>query len=380
MSTDLNVEIDYSEYSILVVDDVISNVLLLKVLLAAQKFNVITASNGMEAIDITKKQQPDLILLDVMMPGMSGFEVAQKLKNDPEVQHIPIIFLTALNSTADIVTGFKVGANDFISKPFNKEELVIRVNHQISLIAAKRIILQKTEELKKTIQGRDKMYSVIAHDLRSPLGSIKMVLNMFVMTMSPQMIGEEQYEMLDSANKSTEELFTLLDNLLKWTKTQTGRLTVVFQDFELVKSISGVFEIFSLVSSSKNIELIFDSNEEINVRGDIDMVKTITRNLLSNAIKFSFSGSKIIIEVKKIGNMAVVSVKDFGKGMSQEEQQKLFNSETHFSKYGTNNEEGSGLGLLLCKDFATKNKGDLWLQSEEGKGSTFFFSIPLKDN
>lgn len=315
-----------------------------------------------------------------MMPGMSGFEVAQKLKNDPEVQHIPIIFLTALNSTADIVTGFKVGANDFISKPFNKEELVIRVNHQISLIAAKRIILQKTEELKKTIQGRDKMYSVIAHDLRSPLGSIKMVLNMFVMTMSPQMIGEEQYEMLDSANKSTEELFTLLDNLLKWTKTQTGRLTVVFQDFELVKSISGVFEIFSLVSSSKNIELIFDSNEEINVRGDIDMVKTITRNLLSNAIKFSFSGSKIIIEVKKIGNMAVVSVKDFGKGMSQEEQQKLFNSETHFSKYGTNNEEGSGLGLLLCKDFATKNRGDLWLQSEEGKGSTFFFSVPLKDN
>ncbi len=380
MSTDLNVEIDYSEYSILVVDDVISNVLLLKVLLAAQKFNVITASNGMEAIDITKKQQPDLILLDVMMPGMSGFELAQKLKNDPEVQHIPIIFLTALNSTADIVTGFKVGANDFISKPFNKEELVIRVNHQISLIAAKRIILQKTEELKKTIQGRDKMYSVIAHDLRSPLGSIKMVLNMFVMTMSPQMIGEEQYEMLDSANKSTEELFNLLDNLLKWTKTQTGRLTVVFQDFELVKSISGVLEIFSLVSSSKNIELIFDSNEEINVRGDIDIVKTITRNLLSNAIKFSLSGSKIIIEVKKIDNMAVVSVKDFGKGMSQEEQQKLFNSETHFSKYGTNNEEGSGLGLLLCKDFATKNKGDLWLQSEEGKGSTFFFSIPLKDN
>ena len=380
MSTDLNVEIDYSEYSILVVDDVISNVLLLKVLLAAQKFNVITASNGMEAIDITKKQQPDLILLDVMMPGMSGFEVAQKLKNDPEVQHIPIIFLTALNSTADIVTGFKVGANDFISKPFNKEELVIRVNHQISLIAAKRIILQKTEELKKTIQGRDKMYSVIAHDLRSPLGSIKMVLNMFVMTMSPEMIGEEQYEMLDSANKSTEELFNLLDNLLKWTKTQTGRLKVVFQDFELVKSISGVLEIFSLVSSSKNIELIFDSNEEINVRGDIDIVKTITRNLLSNAIKFSFSGSKIIIEVKKIDNMAVVSVKDFGKGISQEEQNKLFNSETHFSKYGTNNEEGSGLGLLLCKDFATKNRGDLWLQSEEGKGSTFFFSVPLKDN
>lgn len=379
MTTDLNVEINYSEYTILVVDDVISNVLLLKVLLSAQKFKVITASNGQEALDIAAKQQPDLILLDVMMPGMSGFEVAQKIKNDSSIQHIPIIFLTALNSTADIVTGFKVGANDFISKPFNKEELVIRVNHQISLIAAKRIILHQTEELKKIIQGRDKMYSVIAHDLRSPLGSIKMVLNMFVMTMSPQMIGEDQYEMLDSANKSTEELFVLLDNLLKWTKTQTGRLTVVFQNFELVQTISGVLEIFSLVSNSKNIELIFEPSNSINVRGDIDLVKTIVRNLLSNAIKFSFTNSKILINVKKVGNMAVVSVKDFGKGISQEEQKRLFNSETHFSKYGTKNEEGSGLGLLLCKDFAIKNGGDLWLQSEEEKGSTFFFSIPLNE-
>ncbi len=379
MTKELNVEIDYSEYTILVVDDVISNVLLLKVLLSSQKFKVITASNGLEALDIVIKQQPDLILLDVMMPGMSGFEVASKIKNIASIQHIPIIFLTALNSTADIVTGFKVGANDFISKPFNKEELIIRVNHQISLIAAKRYILHQTEELKKIIDGRDKMYSVIAHDLRSPLVSIKMLLNMFVMTMSADIIGKEQYDMLDSANKSTEELFVLLDNLLKWAKTQTGKLTVVPQNFELIETISGVLEIFSLVSNSKNIQLILEENSSINVRGDIDIFKTILRNLLSNAIKFSFPNSKIIISVKRFNNMAVISVKDFGKGISQEEQNMLFNSETHFSKYGTNNEQGSGLGLLLCKDFATKNGGDLWLESEIENGSTFFFSIPINE-
>lgn len=379
MTKELNVEIDYSEYTILVVDDVISNVLLLKVLLSSQKFKVITASNGLEALDIVIKQQPDLILLDVMMPGMSGFEVASKIKNIASIQHIPIIFLTALNSTADIVTGFKVGANDFISKPFNKEELIIRVNHQISLIAAKRYILHQTEELKKIIDGRDKMYSVIAHDLRSPLVSIKMLLNMFVMTMSADIIGKEQYDMLDSANKSTEELFVLLDNLLKWTKTQTGKLTVVPQNFELIETILGVLEIFSLVSNSKNIQLILEENSSINVRGDIDIFKTILRNLLSNAIKFSFPNSKIIISVKRYNNMAVISVKDFGKGISQEEQNMLFNSETHFSKYGTNNEQGSGLGLLLCKDFATKNGGDLWLESEIENGSTFFFSIPINE-
>ena len=174
----MNMEINPSEYKILIVDDVMSNVLLLKVLLTNEKFAIATASNGRQALEQVEKENPDLVLLDVMMPDMSGFEVAQHLKSNPNTADIPIIFLTALNSTADIVKGFQVGANDFISKPFNKEELIIRVTHQISLVAAKRLILSKTEELQRTIAGRDKLYSVIAHDLRSPMGSIKMVLNM----------------------------------------------------------------------------------------------------------------------------------------------------------------------------------------------------------
>lgn len=127
MTADVNVVIDHSEYTILVVDDVVSNVLLLKVLLTNEKFKVVTANNGKDALVQAAEKQPDLILLDVMMPEMNGFEVSEKLKANPVTQNIPIIFLTALNTTSDIVKGFKVGANDFISKPFNKEELVIRV-------------------------------------------------------------------------------------------------------------------------------------------------------------------------------------------------------------------------------------------------------------
>lgn len=118
----MNMEINPSEYKILIVDDVMSNVLLLKVLLTNEKFQIATASNGRQAIDQVEKEKPDLVLLDVMMPDMSGFEVSQQLKANPETSEIPIIFLTALNSTADIVKGFQVGGNDFISKPFNKEE------------------------------------------------------------------------------------------------------------------------------------------------------------------------------------------------------------------------------------------------------------------
>lgn len=378
MTPEVNVVIDHSEYTILVVDDVVSNVLLLRVLLTNEKFKVITASNGREALTQAVNAHPDLILLDVMMPEMNGFEVAEKLKADPETQNIPIIFLTALNTTADIVKGFKVGANDFISKPFNKEELVIRVNHQISLIAAKRIILRQTEELRKTIMGRDKLYSVIAHDLRSPMGSIKMVLNMLILSLPAEQIGKEMYDMLSMANQSTEDVFALLDNLLKWTKSQIGKLNVVHQDFDINENIASVLEIFNLVAGVKNIKVNFPVQDKIEVHADIDMMKTIMRNLLSNAIKFSYNDSEILVDAVVEGDMAVVSVKDSGKGMSEEDQKKLLNTETHFSKYGTNNEEGSGLGLLLCLDFAMKNGGRLWFESEEGKGSTFFFSVPLK--
>lgn len=374
----MNMEINPSEYKILIVDDVMSNVLLLKVFLTNEKFAIATASNGRQALEQVEKENPDLVLLDVMMPDMSGFEVAQHLKSNPNTADIPIIFLTALNSTADIVKGFQVGANDFISKPFNKEELIIRVTHQISLVAAKRLILSKTEELQRTIAGRDKLYSVIAHDLRSPMGSIKMVLNMLILNLPSEKIGAEMYELLTMANQTTEDVFSLLDNLLKWTKSQIGKLNVVYQDVDLVEVTDGVIEIFSMVASLKKIRIREMKPEKMMVNADIDMLKTVVRNLLSNAIKFSKENSEVLVKMEEVDGMAVVSVQDYGCGISEEGQKKLLHTDTHFSTFGTNNEEGSGLGLLLCKDFVVKNGGKLWFTSKEGEGSIFSFSIPVK--
>lgn len=374
----MNMEINPSEYKILIVDDVMSNVLLLKVLLTNEKFAIATASNGRQALEQVEKENPDLVLLDVMMPDMSGFEVAQHLKSNPNTADIPIIFLTALNSTADIVKGFQVGANDFISKPFNKEELIIRVTHQISLVAAKRLILSKTEELQRTIAGRDKLYSVIAHDLRSPMGSIKMVLSMLILNLPSEKIGAEMYELLTMANQTTEDVFSLLDNLLKWTKSQIGKLNVVYQDVDLVEVTDGVIEIFSMVASLKKIRIHEMKPEKMMVNADIDMLKTVVRNLLSNAIKFSKENSEVLVKMEEVDGMAVVSVQDYGCGISEEGQKKLLHTDTHFSTFGTNNEEGSGLGLLLCKDFVVKNGGKLWFTSKEGEGSIFSFSIPVK--
>ncbi|AVM56833.1 hybrid sensor histidine kinase/response regulator [Bacteroides heparinolyticus] len=374
----MNMEINPSEYKILIVDDVMSNVLLLRVLLTNEKFTIATANNGRQALEQVKKESPDLILLDVMMPDLSGFEVAQQLKANPDTAEIPIIFLTALNGTADIVKGFQVGGSDFISKPFNKEELIIRVTHQISLVAAKRLILSKTEELQRTIAGRDKLYSVIAHDLRSPMGSIKMVLNMLILNLPAEKIGEEMYELLIMANQTTEDVFSLLDNLLKWTKSQIGKLNVVYQDVNLVELTDSVIDIFNMVAKLKKITIKETKSDKIMVNADIDMLKTVVRNLLSNAIKFSKENSEVLVTIKEEDDMAVVSVQDYGCGISEEGQKKLLHTDTHFSTFGTNNEEGSGLGLLLCKDFVMKNGGKLWFTSKEKEGSTFSFSIPLK--
>ena len=370
-------QINRSDYKILIVDDVVSNVLLLKILLTNEKFQVCTAANGHQCIEQTKKEKPDLILLDVMMPDISGFDTAVILKKDPETRDVPIIFLTALNSPSDLVKGFQVGANDFLTKPFNKEELVMRVMHQIELVAAKRTIVLQNEELKRTINNRDKMYSVIAHDLRSPMASIRMVLNLLVNVVSRDVVGDEIFGLLDKANRESEETHDLLDNLLKWTKSQTGRLNVVTQDIDLNDIVPGVVDIFRMIAEMKGITLTYLSDHEhLIVRGDNDMLKTIIRNFISNAVKFTGEGQNIEVFCCEEGDFARVSVRDHGVGIAPDRVESIFNNGE--TTYGTGGEEGSGLGLQLCQDFARKNGGDVRVESTLGEGSTFSFTVPLK--
>ena len=373
----LESKINRSDYKILIVDDVVSNVLLLKILLTNEKFQVCTANNGRMCIEMAKKEHPDLILLDVMMPDINGFDTAVVLKKDEETKDIPIIFLTALNTPQDLVHGFQVGASDFLTKPFNKEELVMRVTQQISLVAAKRIIEKQNAELKATLSNRDKMYSVIAHDLRSPMASIRMVLNLVVQSASAETVGPELYMLLDQANRESEEVHDLLDNLLKWTKSQTGRLNVVLQELDLNDIVPGVVEIFDVIAQTKHITLeLKKTDAPLKVTADNDMLKTVLRNFMSNAVKFSPENSTIQIIMANEGDFARVSVKDQGVGIAADRLGSIFHKGE--TTYGTGGEEGSGLGLQLCQDFARKNGGDCYVESVEGEGSTFSFTVPLK--
>jgi len=370
-----NIAIKPEDYTILAVDDIATNIMLLKAVLSRAKYKIVTASGGFEALEKVAEVNPDLILLDIMMPDMDGYEVLKRLKADPAHEDIPVIFLTALHNPEDIVKGFKFGASDYISKPFNHEELITRVAHHIYLAAAQRTIMQQRDELQATVEARDKMYSVIAHDLRSPIGTLKMVFNMLSINLTADQIGEDSFEMISMGNNITESTFMLLDNLLKWTKSQIGRMNTVFQEVDISEVVLFASKMSDVVAQVKNIEVEYDIPEAITVSCDVDMVKTIMRNLMSNAIKYSQEGGKIVVSVRETPTHAAISVRDNGIGIKEEDIPKLLNPETHYTTYGTKNEEGSGLGLQLVQDLTHRNGGTLTIESKEGEGSTFTFTI-----
>ena len=233
---------------------------------------------------------------------------------------------------------------------------------------------RKNREL---LQSKKDMMLAIAHDLRSPLGSLKMMNNAILMMVDKERVGDEVYEMIQMMNKTSEEIFLLLDNLLKWAKNRLNKQHVYKQQTDINSIIDSTAEMYIPMAAQKGVKIILENlDKELVGLVDIDMLKTIIRNLISNAMKFSFEGGTITLSSRSEGDFVTVSVKDTGKGIKKEDQDKLLKQDSHFTTYGTKNEKGSGLGLMLCKDFVELHGGKLWFESEgEGKGTTFLFSM-----
>ncbi len=366
------------DFTIFAVDDVLANIMLINMMLVRAGFKVMKSTDPTKVIEMARQNPPDLFLLDVMMPQLNGWELATLIKEDDVLKDIPIIFLTAFEDKDSMVRGFSVGASDYLTKPFEQDILLARVRSQLKLVASRNVIKMQNEDLKNIIYGRDKMYSVIAHDLRSPLGTIKMSLKALEDIMRQMGIDEMLIELVVESGKQVAELFNLLDNLLKWTKSMTGTLKVVYQDFEATTIITGVMDMYKSVAAAKGITLTSSMSSSCNpmVHADADMCSTILRNLVSNAVKFTSEGKSININLSEEEDFALIKVTDEGCGMTEDEIGRLFHKDTHFTKYGTAREEGSGLGLLLCKNFAEMGGGKLTVESEVGKGSTFTIYIP----
>lgn len=365
---------------ILLVDDIVENLKVLGNIFKNEGYQIAIASNGEAAISIARSKSPDLILLDVQMPGMDGFEVCKILKSEVQTKDIPVLFLTAKTESEDIVKGFELGAVDYITKPFNNNEMLARVRTHTELQLTKRKLENSNKELKNLVATKDKFFSIIAHDLRSPfialLGFSEIIKDDFT-----ELPEESLLEYINIIYVTANDTYKLLDNLLQWSRIQLGKMDFLPDTFNLKKSVDQICNLLNLQSSQKDITLVNSIPEETVVFADNNMLDTIIRNIISNAIKFSNINGSVIIginDAKSNPNDSVIYIKDQGKGIPYEDQDKLFKLDINYSTTGTNKEKGTGLGLILCKEMVEKHNGKIWFESVPDEGTTFFISLPKK--
>ena len=234
---------------------------------------------------------------------------------------------------------------------------------------------QQKDELKELNATKDRFLSILAHDLKNPFSSLYSLSELAIENY--QILEEdEKLKMLQNIHKSAELIYNLLENLLSWSKSQRGRIDYSPGRFNLSKIIEVNMNLHQIPAEKKGIVLSANVEDELPAFGDREMINTVVRNLINNAVKFSNKGDTVRAEVKVKGNMFEVAVSDLGTGISAENVSKLFRIGEKFKSTGTAGETGTGLGLVLCKEFVKKNGGEIWVNSKEGSGSEFFFTIP----
>lgn len=358
---------------ILIVDDVPANLKVLGEILKAEGYLVRPVPNGTLALQVAERTEPDLILLDIMMPDLNGFEVCKRLKENEKVSDIPVIFISALNDTQDIVKALQCGGVDFITKPFQSEEVIARVKIHLKLRHQSKKLMEQSIELQKLIATKDKFFSILAHDLRGPIGGFMGITDFLLEDLS----ADEKNELSIELNHSAHSLFSLLENLLEWARIQQGQIAFNPVDIDLNELVQECLKAQSDSIRKKDIRIDVTIAENQVVFADENMLQSIIRNLLSNAVKFTPKNGNISVSASTNQNgSVVVLIKDSGIGMKSEMVSNLFCLNANNSRPGTEGERSSGLGLHLCKDFVEKHGGEIWVESEVNIGTSFYFSIP----
>lgn len=364
---------------ILIVDDQPKNLQLAATVLNPY-YKLLIASNGQNAINIAKEKLPDLILLDIMMLDMTGYEVCDELKKCEKTKDIPIIFLTAKTEEADIVKGFEMGGVDYITKPFKAKEMFVRIKNQLELKKSKEIIDKQNKELLLLNTEKDKFFSIIAHDLKSPFTGFLSLTQMLAEELE-DFSPEELKSTIISMKKSADVLYKLLENLLQWSMIKRGLVDIVLTDINLREIVEFNVCVIKEKANQKSISLINNIDESIQVVADENTLNTIIRNLISNAVKFTETGGKVTVLSNNLNNGFIeIIIEDTGVGISQTDIQKLFRVDQKFCNSGTAGETSTGLGLILCKELVEKNNGTIKVESEPGKGTRFIFTLRLANN
>ena len=368
--------------TILVVDDNPTNLQVLLESLKRTGFKILVARTGESAIQQAEYGKPDLILLDVMMPGIDGFETCRRFKTLEAFKDIPIIFMTALTDTTDKLKGFQAGGVDYVTKPLQHEEVLARVVTHLTIrrlqqeLRQQHALLQEQHaQLQALNASKDKFFSIISHDLRSPLSAVLVGLRLLTDTES-RLTDNEKNELIRDSHRTVEQLYNLLDNLLVWSRLQRGLMEYAPQPLDLRPLFERNATLFAANAEQKQIAIRQTVAEPVIAFADSHMIDAIIRNLISNALKFTEARGAITLSACQNDQNVEITVADTGIGMDAEAVAKLFRLDVRYNQLGTAGEKGTGLGLNVCKEFAEKNGGSIAVESVVGAGTTFRVTLP----
>ena len=361
---------------ILLVDDTPTNLSILEEILEEDYF-ISIAQSGTQALSITEKFVPDLVLLDVNMPGIDGFETCRKLKSRENTYNLPVIFITARAEPDDVIQGFKEGGVDYITKPFNHSEVLARVQTHLKVQQLIRQLGLKNDQLKELNELKNKFLGMASHDMRNCLGAIK-GYSQILKDDKDEFPEETKDQFLSFIFKSSETMLKMVNDLLDVSVIESGRLQLNLQPESLINLINHHIMINRFFADKKNIRLQSELPDVPKCRIDANKIGQVIDNLISNAIKFSESGTTIFISLKEQEGKLIFSVKDEGPGISDEDQAKLFQHFQKLSARPTAGESSSGLGLAISKNLIQAHDGCLNVTSQLGSGTTFWFEIPIK--
>jgi two-component system sensor histidine kinase/response regulator len=354
---------------IMIVDDTIANLQVLGSHMTNAGYDVVCVTKWEEAKDFLETELPYLILLDIMMPEVDGIQACELLKKDNRTKNIPVIFISAMIEMETKIKGFEAGGVDYITKPFQKEEVLIRVRTHIQLNKAMEKIKKNELELKSLINAREKFLSILAHDLKNPLTAAKGIVEL--LCIKEKRTGDkEKLKSLEHVLTAVSTVTNLTENLLKWIILQQKGVKINKEKFNVKEKLQECFDVYKYNLYYKGINYKLVSKEDIFLNSDIDMFLTVFRNLISNAIKFTDLGGEISANVKKYDEKIEIHISDSGIGMNDDNIKKLLEANENFTTIGTMKEKGTGLGFSICKEMIEKNNGEVFIDSKKGKGTT----------
>jgi signal transduction histidine kinase len=359
--------------SILVVDDTVENLELLSTMLHDYGYEVRPVTNGRDALLAARSYPPELVLLDVTMPEMDGYEVCARLKESAELRDIPVIFLTALTGTVDKVRAFQAGGADYVTKPFQVDEVLARIAVHVGLRRSRLELLASYERLRVLEKLREDLAQMVVHDMRSPLAGLIGLLDI-IKTDPTCNLGAQAAEDLQFAVQAATSLNGLANDLLDVSRLEESKLPLDRQPHDLVPICRAVLDRLAPLDRTRTLEL--DVAGSVPVRCDRSIVQRVLENLVGNAVKHTPGGGRITVSATSGTELVRVAVRDEGPGVPAEARSRIFEKFGTLAARRDQQYHSAGLGLTFCKLAVEAHGGSIGVDDGTPAGSVFWFELP----